>query len=101
MLNFSATAPTDRLFQQFWDHFAAIDKQNLRLCDWPDTSRPHTLMVARVLEVGELLQEQLLTECFGRDDYRELCQLKIKFAGGQACNIMYTTKFMKNFITSL
>ena len=31
----------------------------------------------------------LLTESFGRDDYRELCELIIKFPGGQVCSSLY------------
>ena len=56
---------------------------NLTLWDWPDRSRPHTFIVARALDVLYLLQNLLLYNNFGRDDYRELCELIIKFLGGQ------------------
>lgn len=79
---FSA-GPTDLLFEQFREQFSAIDTRNLRLWTWPNMSRPHTFLVATALNVRQLLEECLLTERFGRDDYRELCELIIKFLGGR------------------
>ena len=77
--------PTDKLFKKFRDRFPGInvDVDDLHLWQWPDMSRPHTFVVARALEVREFLKEHLLTEAFGRDDYRELCELIIKYLGGQ------------------
>lgn len=46
-------------------------------------TQPHTFIVAQALEVLETLQGHLITEKFGRDDYRELCELIIKYLGGQ------------------
>ncbi len=79
------SAPTDKLFEKFRDRFAAIavDVQNLRLWDWPDMTRPHTFIVARALYVRTFLEQHQLTGDFGRDDYRELCELIIKYLGGQ------------------
>ena len=39
----------------------------------------HTFLDTRALEVQEFLQEHLLTERLGWDDYRELCEVVIKF----------------------
>ena len=55
--------------------------QQLRGWDWPDVARPHTFLVSRALYVLEFLKHHLLQDDFGRDDYRELCELIIKFLG--------------------
>ena len=63
-----------------------IDLQHLRLWDWPqppDGPQPHTFLVSRALEVKIMLTRMLQEETFGRDDYRELCELIIKYLGGQ------------------
>ena len=44
--------------------------------------------MARALYVLDLLQSLLLHDNFGRDDYRELCELIIKFLGGQVISSM-------------
>ena len=77
--------PTDRLFEQFRERFPniQIDPVQLRLWNWPEVSRPHTFLVARALDVRHFLQQHLLEDDFGRDDYRELCELIIKYLGGQ------------------
>lgn len=75
--------PTDLLFEQFREHFPAIPREDLQIWNWPDTTRPHTFLVSKAFEVREFMQQHLLREAFGRDDYRELCELIIKFLGGQ------------------
>ena len=81
------TAPTDRLFEQFRDRFHGIpiDNDNLRLWQWPDdfpAHQPYTFLTTRAIEVKARAQEHLLANDFGRDDYRELCELMIKYLGG-------------------
>jgi hypothetical protein len=83
--------PTDKLFEQFRDSFSSItvDPDNLRLWEWPGTEVPHTFLVSRAQEAREFCQKHLLTESFGRDDYRELCELIIKFLGGKVYPILF------------
>ena len=80
-------APTDRLFEQFRERFPAIpvDIDNLRLWPWPDDfpAQPYTFLTARAVEVRSWAQQYLLEGLFDRDDYRELCELVIKYLGGQ------------------
>ena len=82
---FLTIGPTDRLFERFREVFPGMqfDVKQLRLWDWPDQARPHTFLVARALEVRNFLCQHLLDDKFGRDDYRELCELIIKYLGGQ------------------
>ena len=84
-LLFYFAAPFDPVFEEFRKKFHAIDRQNLRLWTWPEMSQPHTFLVARALEVRDFLNEHLARGCFGRDDYRELAELIMKFLGGQVC----------------
>ena len=83
-LNFFITGPTDKLFEQFREQFSTInvDNENLQLWTWPN---PPSFLAAKAEEVVHFCQEHLLTESFGRDDYRELCELIIKYLGGQVC----------------
>ena len=80
---YSSPAPTDKLFEQFREHFPAIDVQQLHQWEWPDTSRPHTFIVSRALEVRDFLTQHLPSGAFGRDDYRKLCELVTKYLRGQ------------------
>ena len=43
----------------------------------------YTFLTARAVEVRSWAQQYLLEGLFGRDDYRELCELVIKYLGGQ------------------
>lgn len=82
------TAPTDRLFEQFRERFHGIlvDNNNLRLWQWPDdfpAHQPYTFLTTRAIEVKAWAEDHLMANDFGRDDYRKLCELMIKFLGGQ------------------
>ena len=61
---------------------------SLCLWEWLEEVRvrPHTFYTARALEVKEWAEEQLLRGSFGRDDYRELCELIVVFLGGEVNN---------------
>ena len=48
-----------------------------------DTSRPHTFIVSRALEVRDFLTQHLPSGAFGQDDYRKLCELVTKYLRGQ------------------
>ena len=48
---------------------------------------PHTFRTARALEVREWAEQQLLRGLFGRDDYRELCELIVVYLGGEVNNV--------------
>ena len=78
------SAPTDKLFEKFRERFGQINVnyQNLQLWTW-DNTRPYTHLVQRATETLQFLQQHLLDDDFGRDDYRELCELSIKYLGGQ------------------
>ena len=43
--------------------------------------------MARAIEVKKWAEEALLKGCFGRDDYRELCELVTVYLGGEVMNI--------------
>ncbi len=82
------------LFQKFRDRFQYIpvNLQYLQLWEWPDLTVPHpphyVFLVARAQEVLTFLQRHLLEDDFGRDDYRELCELIIKYLGGQVSEVI-------------
>ena len=60
---------------------------NARWWEGPDDMQsPHTLRTTRALEVREWAEQQLLRGSFGRDDYRELCELIVVFLGGEVNN---------------
>ncbi len=76
--------PSDKLFENFREEFANLPgDRNLRVWSWPEMERPYTFLAAHACDVLNFCQHHLLTESFGRDDYRELCELIIKFLGGQ------------------
>lgn len=91
------SAPTDRPFEQFLDHFPAIplDTDNLRLWTWPEDfpTLPLNFLATRALDVRAWAEQHLQEGVFGRDDYRELCELIIKFLGGRVC-IIYICKYL-------
>lgn len=80
------SGPTDRTFERFRESYPHIPANpHLKLWTWPDITPPHTFLTAKALEVLAFCQRHLQTEAFGRDDYRELCELIIEFLGGQVC----------------
>lgn len=87
----SSTGPSDPCFARFRDAFAQLPTVPPPSClcvwKWPDEQPPYTLRTARALEVREWAQQQLLRGSFGRDDYRELCELIVVFLGGEVNNV--------------
>ena len=81
----SVSGPTDPLFQKFRDCFPnlPLDTQNMEFWEWPDMEMPYTFIVSRALDARAFCEKHLLSEAFGRDDYRELCELIIKYLGGK------------------
>ena len=76
--------PSDKTFDDFRTEFPNLPADgNLRVWGWPEMERPYTFLAARALEVLNFYQQHLLNESFGREDYREHCELIIKFLGGQ------------------
>ena len=82
----SILGPTDKLFERFCETFPAIqvDPLNFSLWEWPGINHPHHIFLTqRAQAVLVFLQEHNQTTQFGRDDYKELCELIIKYLGGQ------------------
>ena len=77
--------PTDPLFERFKKDFEFIPVDELRLWEWPVDfpTRPLTFLANRGDEVRRWGEQHLLTGTFGRDDYRELCELVVHYLGGQ------------------
>ena len=76
--------PSDPLFERFKRDFAFIPLDQLEKWDWPSDkkTRPCNFLVTRVAEVLTWAKEHLLVGSFGRDDYRELCELVVCYPGG-------------------
>ena len=57
----------------------------MHLWEWPldFPTRPFTFIVNRAVEVRAWAERHLLFGSFGRDDYRELCELVVHYLGGQ------------------
>lgn len=77
--------PTDPAFEMFKKKFGFIPLHHFHLWEWPDDfpSQPFTFLVNRALQVREWGEHHLLNGTFGRDDYRELCELMVQYLGGQ------------------
>ena len=76
---------TDPLFERFKKDFSFIPQDNLRLWVWLEdyTARSLTFLASCSTEVLEWAERHLMEESFGRDDYRELCELMVHFLGGE------------------
>ena len=59
-----------------------MDPQQFRVLKWPENVRPHTFLYHKATDARRYCDWHLLTGSFGRDDYRELCKLIIKYLGG-------------------
>ena len=79
------SAPTDPVFEAFKKKFGFIPLHPLRLWEWPEdhSTQPYPFIVARAIAVRHWGEDHLLHESFGRDDYRELCELTVHYLGGQ------------------
>ena len=77
--------PTDPLYERFKKDFEFIPINELRLWEWPvdNHAQPFTFLVNRAVDVRAWAERHLITGSFGRDDYRELCELVVHFLGGQ------------------
>ena len=79
--------PSDKMFVNFRIEFPNLPADgNLRIWGWPEMERPYNFLAERAVDVLNFCQQHLLNESFGRDDYRELYELIIKFLGGQVIN---------------
>ena len=62
-----------------------IPLDNLEKWNWSEekTIRPCNFLVDRANDVLTWAEEHLLRGTFGRDDYRELCELVVHYLGGR------------------
>ena len=77
--NVATSGPDDKLFNKFSKMFSSLPLDQLNLWVWPNDN---AFLTARGVEVLQWAEAHLLSESFGRDDYRELCELIVHFLGG-------------------
>ncbi len=78
--------PTDPLFIKFrklWKKNEITGANPQYVWQWPDSTRPHTIVYAKACEALEFYTQALQKDTWTRGDYRELAELGAHYLGGQ------------------
>ncbi len=89
MFSKSTLGPVDKVFEQFRYRFDAIpvDDQDFNLWTWP---QPNSFLHTCATTALTFCEQHLLTGDIGREDYRKVDELIIKYLGGQVCLHRYS-----------